>query len=188
MKFRNLLRITLLCTLTALCAHGFLGLGQALALENVVQRLSNPEMHCGQPPPLDLFNGVVNALAEPQITANQLTLQREDWHLELLIHFTPKQTEIPENCLQKLEVLNEATKAGHAGPILIRSTTETGAGAEMDLALASQRLDLIEQYLRGNRLARRAFVLELHPAASSPLFGEAINLPNMIEIYSSPAN
>jgi hypothetical protein len=105
-----------------------------------------------------------------------------------LIHFKPGQTEIPSNCLPKLEALNEATKAGKSGPILIRSSTQTEGSAELDLAVASQRLDAVQTYFRDNRLARKAFVLELHPDTSSPLFGDAVRLPNMVEIYSSPAN
>lgn len=160
----------------------------AHAIDSVVQRLSNPEMHCGYQPTLDLFNGVINALSESQSTAAALTLRREDRRLELLIHFKPAQTEIPPNCLPKLEALNEATKAGKSGPILIRSSTQTEGSAELDLAVASQRLDAVQHYFRDNRLARRAFVLELHPDTSSPLFGDAVRLPNMVEIYSSPAN
>lgn len=145
-------------------------------------------MHCGHEPTLDLFNGVINALSESQSTAAALTLRREDRRLELLIHFKPGQSEIPENCLPRLETLNEATKAGRSGPILIRSSAQSEGSTELDLAVASQRLDALQNYLRDHRLARRAFVLELHPEASSPLFGEAVNLPNMVEIYSSPAN
>ncbi|WP_138518747.1 hypothetical protein [Limnobacter alexandrii] len=160
----------------------------ARAIDNVVQRLSNPEIHCGHQPTLDLFNGVVNALSESQSTAAALTLRREDRRLELLIHFMPGQREIPDNCLPKLRALNEATKTGRSGPILIRSSTQTGGSAELDLAMASQRLDSVQNYFRENRLARRAFVLELHPDTSNPLFGDAVSLPNMVEIYSSPAN
>ncbi|MFP5482796.1 MAG: hypothetical protein ACLGGW_05910 [Gammaproteobacteria bacterium] len=160
----------------------------AQAIESVIQRLSNPDMHCGYQPTFDLFNGVVNALSESQSTAASLTLRREDRRLELLIHFKPGQSEIPSNCLPKLEVLNEAAKAGKSGPILIRSSTQTEGSAELDLAVASQRLDAIQHYFRDNRLARKAFVLELHPDTSSPLFGDAVRLPNMVEIYSSPAN
>lgn len=166
----------------------FCAIKPAHAIDSVVQRLSNPEMHCGHQPTLDLFNGVVNALSESQSTAASLTLRREDRRLEILIHFKPGQTEIPSNCLPKLEVLNEAAKAGKSGPILIRSSTQTEGSAELDLAVASQRLDAIQHYFRDNRLARKAFVLELHPDTSSPLFGDAVRLPNMVEIYSSPAN
>jgi len=161
---------------------------QALALDTVIGKLSDPTLHCGAKPALDLFNGVMNALSEPQATAAQLTLQRQDRRLELLIHFSEGSSEIPESCLGKLVEMNEATKAGQSGPILIRSSTRTEGSTELDLALASQRLDALEQYFRENRLARRAFVLELHPETSSPLFGDAIKLPNVVEIYSSPAN
>lgn len=188
MNSRSLSRAALFNILTALGVLGIPSIQQAHALDNVVERLNNPEMHCGQLPPLDLFNGVVNALSEPQTTAEQLTLRRENRRLELLIHFTAGQNEISTNCFSKLEALIEATKAGRSGPILVRSSTQTDSSAELDLALASQRLDAVEQYFRGNRLARKAFVLELHPTASNPLFGDAVSLPNMVEIYSSPAN
>lgn len=158
------------------------------AIDNALQRLSNPEIHCGHQPTLDLFNGVMYALSESQSTAAALTLRREDRQLELLIHFMPGQQEIPDNCLPKLKALNEATKTGRSGPILIRSSAQTGGSAELDLAAASQRLDSVQNYFRENRLARRALVLELHPDTSSPLFGDAISFPNMVEIYSSPAN
>lgn len=160
----------------------------AQAIDNVVQRLSNPELHCGHQPTLDLFNGVINALSESQNTAAELSLRREDRRLELLIHFKPNQSEIPPNCLPKLEALNKATKTGKSGPILIRSSNQAEGSAEFDLAIASQRLDAVHNYFRENRLARKAFVLELHTDTSSPLFGDAIQLPNMVEIYSSPAN
>lgn len=170
------------------CIAAFCATLPVQAIDNVIQRLSNPELHCGYQPTLDLFNGVVNALSESESTAAELTLRREDRRLELLIHFKPSQTEIPPNCLPKLEALNKATKSGRSGPILIRSSTQTDGSAEYDLAVASQRLDTIQNYFRQNRLARRAFVLELHPDTSSPLFGNAVQLPNMVEIYSSPAN
>lgn len=160
----------------------------AIALDNVVNRLSDPTLHCGPKPALDLFDGVMTALSESQATAAELTLRREDRRLELLIHFSEGSSEIPESCLNKLQAMNEATKAGKSGPILIRSSTRTQGSTELDLALASQRLDALQQYFRDNRLARRAFVLELHPEASSPLLGDAIELPNVVEIYSSPAN
>lgn len=160
----------------------------AFALDNVIGRLSDPTLHCGAKPALDLFNGVMNALSEPQTTAAALTLQRQDRQLELLIHFSEGSSEIPQSCLNKLVEMNEATKAGQRGPILIRSSTRTEGSTELDLALASQRLDALERYFRDNRLARRAFVLELHPETSSPLFGDAMALPNVVEIYSSPAN
>ena len=160
----------------------------ATALDNVVNRLNDPSIHCGPRPALDLFNGVMNALSEPQTTAAELTLRRDDRRLELLIHFSEGSSAIPENCLDKLQAMNEATKTGKSGPILIRSSTRTEGSTELDLALASQRLDALQNYFRDNRLARRAFVLELHPETSNPLFGDAIALPNVVEIYSSPAN
>ena len=137
---------------------------------------------------MDLFNGVMSALSEPQTTSAELTLARQDRHLELLIHFDKNDSQIPEDCLPKLRAINESTKAGKSGPILIRSSTRNEGSSELDLALASQRLDALENYLRDNRLARKAFVLELHPDTSTPLFGEAIALPNVVEVYSSPAN
>lgn len=181
MKFKQLLHgvfLAIACTCTL----------QAIALNNVVNRLSDPTLHCGSKPALDLFDGVMNALSKPQTTAAELTLRRDDRRLELLIHFSEGSSEIPESCLNKLQAMNEATKAGSSGPILIRSSTKNEGSTELDLALASQRLDALQQYFRDNRLARKAFVLELHPETSSPLFGDAITLPNVVEIYSSPAN
>lgn len=160
----------------------------ANALDNVVSRLSEPALHCGSKPSMDLFNGVMNALAESQTTAAELTLRRDDRRLELLIHFSEDSSTIPESCMDKLQAMSQATKAGKSGPILIRSSTQTPGSTELDLALASLRLAALEHYFRENRLARRAFVLELHPETSSPLFGDSIALPNVIEIYSSPAN
>lgn len=164
------------------------GQAQAAGLENLVKKLNNAALHCGSKPSMDLFNGVMSALSEPQTTAAELTLARQDRRLELLIHFEKNDSQIPEDCLRKLEAVNESTKRGRSGPILIRSSTRNEGSSELDLALASQRLDALENYLRENRLARKAFVLELHPDTSSPLFGEAITLPNVVEIYSSPAN
>ncbi|WP_334118116.1 hypothetical protein [Limnobacter sp.] len=161
---------------------------QAQALDGVVKKLNDPNLHCGQKPKLDLFDGVMNALAVPQSTARGLTLKRNDRRLELLIHFDADSSDIPVNCLAKLHAINQSTKTGKTGPILIRSSTRHEASKELGLALASQRLEAIEHYLRDHRLARKAFVLELHPDTSSPLFGAAITLPNVIEVYSSPAN
>lgn len=177
-----------LAILLPMASCGALNFAQPAALESTLQRLSDPELHCGHRPSLDLFNGVMSALSEPQSTAAELSLRREDRRLELLIHFEYGEIQIPQDCENKLRLLNEAAKTGRSGPILIRSSTRTEGSSELDLALASQRLDALHTYLRGNRLARKAFVLELHPENSSPLFGEAIELPNMVEVYSSPAN
>lgn len=157
-------------------------------LEPVMKKLSDPRIHCGQKPTLDLVEGVMNALADPQATAANLSLSREDRKLELLIHFEQGSSNIPENCLEKLGKLNESVKSGRSGPILLRSHTRTQASTELDLALASQRLDSVKSYLRDNRLARRAFIVELHPEASSPLLGDAVDWAHVIEVYSSPAN
>lgn len=165
-----------------------LSTAQASSLEPAMKSLSDPGMHCGQKPTLDLVEGVMNALADPQATAANLSLSREDRQLELLIHFDQGSSEIPENCLTKLAKLNESVKSGRSGPILLRSHTRTHASTELDLALASQRLDSIKNYLRDNRLARRAFVVELHPEASSPLLGDSVDWAHVIEVYSSPAN
>lgn len=177
-----------LASLALIISIAWPGLNQVMALETALKRLSDPNLHCGSEPAFDLFNGVMNALSEPQSTAAELTLRREDRKLELLIHFEKGESQIPQNCLLRLQALNEATKSGKSGPILIRSSTRAEGSSELDLALASQRLDALQHYLRDNRLARRAFVLELHPETSSPLFGQAIALPNVVEVYSSPAN
>lgn len=171
-----------------IASYSALCFGQAAALEGSLKRLNDPALHCGHKPSLDLFNGVMSALSEPQTTAAELSLRREDRRLELLIHFEYGQVQIPLDCEAKLRSLNESAKSGRSGPILIRSSTRTEGSTELDLALASQRLDALQAYLRGNRLARKAFVLELHPENSSPLFGDAIALPNLVEVYSSPAN
>ncbi len=171
-----------------MCALTFLSVAKASSLEPVMKRLSDPNMHCGQQPELDLVEGVMNALADPQATAANLSLSREDRKLELLIHFDQGSSEIPENCLAKLARLNQSVKNGLSGPILLRSHTRTQASTELDLALASQRLDSIKNYLRDNRLARRAFIVELHPEASTPLLGDSVDWAHVVEVYSSPAN
>lgn len=164
------------------------GTVQAQALDSVVKKLNDPSLHCGHKPQLDLFDGVMSALAMPHSTAGGLTLKRKDRRLELLIHFDAGSSEIPDNCLGRLDAINASTKTRKNGPILVRSSTQHAASTELGLALASQRLETIENYLRDHRLARKALVLELHPDTSSPLFGAAIALPNVVEIYSSPAN
>jgi hypothetical protein len=164
------------------------GTVQAQALDGVVKKLNDPGLHCGHQPKLDLFDGVMSTLALPHGTASGLTLKRKDRRLALLIHFDVGSSQIPENCLSRLNAINTSTKTGKTGPILVRSSTRHEASTELGLALASQRLEAIENYLRDHRLARKAFVLELHPDTSSPLFGAAIALPNVVEIYSSPAN
>lgn len=170
------------------CLLALPGAVQAQALDGVVKKLNDPNLHCGDKPTLDLLDGVMNALAAPHSTAGDLTLKREERRLELLIHFDTGSSQIPENCLPRLDAINESTKARKSGPILIRSSSQNEASTELGLALASQRLEAIANYLRDHRLARKAFVLELHPETSSPLFGAAIALPNVIEVYSSPAN
>lgn len=177
-----------LAIILPMASCGALCFAQPAALESALKRLNDPDLHCGHKPSLDLFNGVMSALSEPQSTAAQLSLRREDRRLELLIHFEYGENQIPKDCEYKLRMLNESVKNGRSGPILIRSSTRTESSSELDLALASQRLDALQAYLRDNRLARKAFVLELHPENSSPLFGEAIELPNVVEVYSSPAN
>lgn len=161
---------------------------QAQTLDDVVKKLNDPKLHCGHKPKLDLFDGVMGALAVPHSTAGGLTLKRKNRRLELLIHFDVGSSQIPENCLARLDGINRSTKTRKSGPILIRSISKNGASTELGLALASQRLEAIHNYLRNHRLARKAFVIELHPETSSPLFGAAIELPNVIEVYSSPAN
>ena len=174
--------------LAALGGFTLMNIAKASNLEPVMKKLSDPSMHCGQQPQMDLVEGVMNALADPQATAANLSLSREDRKLELLIHFEQGSSTIPDNCLGKLAKLNQSVKTGRSGPILLRSHTRTQASTELDLALASQRLDAIKDYLRDNRLARRAFIVELHPEASSPLVGDSFDWAHVVEVYSSPAN
>lgn len=181
------LRLLRLCSVLQLASLAIFT-GQAHALDGIVKKLNDPTLHCGHTPELDLFNGVMNALSDSESTAGSLTLKREGRRLELLIHFEAESAQIPEDCLGKLAAINQSTKNRETGPILIRSSTHTEGSTELDLALASKRLDTVHNYFRENRLARKAFVVELHPDTSNPLFGDAITLPNVVEVYSSPAN
>lgn len=157
------------------------------ALEPLLDRLRAPELHCGNKPRLDIYEGVVQALAQSDASASELNLSRYEWELELVLHFEAGVADIPEGCLPQLEALNEKTKTGKYGPLLIRSSTQTRTASELDLAVASQRLDNIRSYLRENRLARKAMILELNPDASTPLLGQALDSPELVEIYSRPA-
>jgi hypothetical protein len=153
------------------------------------EKLNNPALHCGYTQSLNLFNKVNSTSPEIQKTDSEVQIhQQKDRELKLLIHFEEGKNSIPKDCLPKLNALNKSTKSGLNGRILIRSTTQIEGSTELNLALASQRLDELQRYLRANRLARRAFVLELHPEASSTLFEETMIQPNVVEIYSSPTN
>lgn len=108
--------------------------------------------------------------------------------LELVIHFPAGSTEIPKDCTSRLGEIAQALKDGKTGGLLIRSSTSTGSSSELDLAIASSRLDTVAQFFRDMRLARKAMKLELHPETSSLMGGASIETPRVVEIYSSSAN
>lgn len=122
-------------------------------------------------------------------TGNLYKLNKPENHrLELVLHFNPKTVEIPKDCVGKLLLLSEQVKMGAKGKLIIRSTTSTDSSSEMDLAIASERLEQIKLFLRNDRLALRAMQLELY---SNPLLHhseESSEAPRLVEIYSSPVN
>ncbi|HEX4844196.1 MAG TPA: hypothetical protein VFV57_11035 [Limnobacter sp.] len=154
-----------------------------------VTQLQNPAMHCGREVQLNLYEGLVQALAEqPEVTASQLALGDHNRKLELVIHFPSASAEIPGDCKARLLDLSARVKSGEVGPLLIRSANRGAGSTEFDLAKADERLQAVHAFFRDDRLARKAFVVELHPETSSPLIGWSLRAPQVVEIYSSPAS
>lgn len=152
--------------------------------------LNDDELHCGAEPELNLYEGIVSALAQSDDGFSDLSFRKktEEFKLEIVMHFDQGSTEIPEDCKSRLLNLSENAKNKKIGDILIRSSTGTEGSTEMDLAIASERLNQIKQFFRSDRLARRALILELHPLPSSTVLEKAIKAPQIVEVYSSPLN
>lgn len=108
--------------------------------------------------------------------------------LELVLHFPDKQGEIPAECIGRLLKLSEQVKSGQKGRLTIRSRNSADASSEMDLALASERLELIKNFFRNDRLALRAMRLELKPDGAYIDPRSAKERAQRIEIYSNPVN
>ncbi|HEX4917059.1 MAG TPA: hypothetical protein VFV43_04085 [Limnobacter sp.] len=154
-----------------------------------ILQIQNPALHCGKEVQLNLYEGLVQALTEqPDATASELALKDHERKLELVIHFSSTSSEIPEDCKTRLLDLSARVKSGELGPLVIRSANRGAGSTEFDLAKADERLHVVHAFFRDKRLARKAFVVELHPETSSPLIGWSLRAPQVIEIYSSPAN
>lgn len=108
--------------------------------------------------------------------------------LEIVLHFKPKSAEIPKECLARLLIISDQVKTGLKGKLIIRSTTSTDSSSEMDLAIASERLEQIKNFLRNDRLALRAMQLELYSRPLLPSVEEPGEASRLVEIYSSPVN
>lgn len=152
--------------------------------------LNDDELHCGAEPELNLYEGIVSALAQSNDGFSDLSFRKksDEFKLEIVMHFNQGSTEIPDDCKDKLLSLSENAKNKKIGDILIRSSTGTEGSTEMDLAIASERLNQIKQFFRSDRLARRALILELHPLPSSTVLEKALKAPQIVEVYSSPLN
>lgn len=173
--------------ITGLLVMGLLS--NAAATPEAISQLQNPALHCGQDVQLNLYEGLVQALAEqPEATASELALKDHERRLELVIHFGSASQHIPEDCANRLLALSEKVKNGELGRLLIRSANRGSGSTEFDLAKADERLQAVYGLLREDRLARKAFVIELHPETSSPLIGWSLRAPQVVEIYSSPAS
>ncbi len=152
-----------------------------------ISNLEDPAMQCGNPLSVDLYEGLVKSLAGSNKTADSLndskTMGRK---LELLVYFDVGSSEIPADCLPKLQQLSDRVKSRETGPLLIRSSSLQESSSEFDLAVASQRLQAIKDYFRKDRLARKVLILELSPATVSPVLEHSLKNPRVVEIYSSP--
>ncbi|HEX4878937.1 MAG TPA: hypothetical protein VFV39_03750 [Limnobacter sp.] len=166
--------------------------GTTAALANPPQailQIQNPALHCGIEVQLNLYEGLVQALTDqPEATASELALKDHQRQLELVIHFPNSSAEIPPDCKARLLDLSARVKSGEVGPLVIRSANRGAGSTEFDLAKADERLQAVHAFFRDDRLARKAFVVELHPETSSPLIGWSLRAPQVVEIYSSPAS
>lgn len=162
---------------------------QAYAFEAFFQ-LKNDSTHCGSEYELNLYEGIIAALSTNDDSASELKFRPEsdEFKLELMIHYNENETEVPENCQHRLLELSQRAKEKKIGDLLIRSSTGKKGSTELDLAIASKRLEFIKRFFRTDRLARRAFILELHPLPSSLVLENSIKKPQIVEIYSSPLN
>lgn len=122
-------------------------------------------------------------------TGSSFKPSKADNHpLEIVLHFNPKSAEIPKECLARLLTLSEQVKTGLKGKLIIRSTTSTDSSSEMDLAIASERLEQIKNFLRNDRLALRAMQLELYSRPPLHTVEGPGDASRLVEIYSSPVN
>lgn len=126
--------------------------------------------------------------ADPKASAWSKLSKLENHQLEIVLHFDPKAVEIPRECVNRLLLLSEQVKVGTKGKLIIRSTTSTDSSSEMDLAIASERLEQIKNFLRNDRLALRAMQLELYSRPLLQGMDEPGEAPRLVEIYSSPVN
>lgn len=153
-------------------------------------KLGSDELHCGKQPDINLYEGLIAALREEEQPLKNLGFRRDNFKfkLELVLHFEPGQSDIPTDCKDKLLKISRMAKDRKIGDVLIRSSTRTEGSSEMDIAVASERLEQIKLFMRADRLARRALILELHPLPSSPIIENSIGAGRIVEIYSSPLN
>jgi hypothetical protein len=147
----------------------------ALTLLGLSQKANAGEQHCGT----DANTALWSNASKPT-----------GYRLELVMYFQSRTIEIPRECVGKLLQISEKVKLGAKGKLIIRSGTSADSSSEMDLAIASERLEQIKNFLRNDRLALRAMQLELYsntqPASKNmEELGEA---PRVVEIYSSPVN
>ncbi len=153
-------------------------------------QLKEDSTHCGSNYELNLYEGIIAALSSNGDSASELKFRPEsdEFQLELMIHYNDNETDVPTNCHERLLKLSQRAKEQKIGDLLIRSSTGKKGSTELDLAISSKRLEEIKKFFRTDRLARRAFILELHPLPSSLILENSIKTPQIIEIYSSPLN
>ena len=107
---------------------------------------------------------------------------------ELVIYFLANSTEIPADCMERLEAISSAAKNRKIGQLLIRSSTRTDSSNELDLAIGNERLEVIKSFFRNDRLARKALILELYPIDTREQSGATLEAPRVVEIYSGPVD
>ncbi|HEY1058071.1 MAG TPA: hypothetical protein VGE55_04995 [Limnobacter sp.] len=160
----------------------------AQASQPALDTIKNPDLHCGEAYELDAYEGLMGALATQPSNASDLKLRRGNRQLALVIHFAAGSSAVPNNCQNTLNTLAERVKSTRGSKLLIRSATKTASSSEMDLAIADARLEQLKTYFRNQRVARTALILELHPAPSSPLIEDSVEVPRVVEIYFSQAS
>lgn len=182
--FALLLTVALFLPRLAIAGESF----EAKPKSDWISKLDDPAMQCGNPLSVDLYEGLVKSLAGSNKTADNLNKAKTmGRRLELLVYFDAGSSAIPEDCFPKLQQLSDRAKSKEIGPLLIRSSSLQESSSEIDLAVASQRLQAIKDYFRKDRLARKVLILELSPATVSPVLEHSLKNPRVVEIYSSPA-
>ena len=154
-----------------------------------VDGLQTAALQCGAKQSIAHFQETPDTAANNlEASAPTLTPLPPGAKLELVIYYEENKLAIPEGCNKALFTLSAQVKKGQKGVLLIRPSVYSGSSAEYDLAIASERMGAIKAFLRQDKLAIYAMLLELRPFVSRLLPGESTLKPQLVKIYSSPVN